>query len=155
MILDPKDPDADREYAIDARSLAYQEMRRSWPYGIGQFVRAPRHTGFYYEVTTAGETRHNWPELPRESGETVSDGSVVWTARHPTDADLPYVSSVIWSVDPSGELAVDSERVDGGIVYPTFTDGEDGADYEVTARLVWSTGQIDEVTVTIPVRQQA
>ncbi len=152
--LDAKDPNVDTRYSIDARRLAYQEMRRSWPYATGQFVRAPRHTGLYYEATTAGETKHNWPELPRAAAETVTDGSVVWTARHPSSATLPTISSVTWTVSPSGELSVDSSSIEGGIVYPTLADGEDGTDYELTAHITWSTGQIDDVTVTIPVAEQ-
>jgi len=152
--LDAKDPDVDTEYAIDARRLAYQEMRRDWPYDAGKFVKAPRHTGFYYECTTAGETKHNWPDLPRAAAQTVQDGSAVWTARHPDDAELPTISGVTWDVDPVGELAVDSERIEGGIVYPTLTGGADGEDYELTAHITWSIGQVDDITVTIPVRSQ-
>lgn len=152
-MVNPKDPDVDTEYAIDARRLAYQEMRRSWPYAITQIVKAPRHTGFYYEATTAGETKQNWPDFPRAEAETVTDGSVVWTARHPSSSDLPTISSVTWTVSPSG-LTVDSERIDGGIVYPTVADGTDGVDYEITAHITWSTAQVDEVTVTVPVRSQ-
>ena len=149
--LEAKDPGTDTEYAIDARRLAYQEMRRDWPYDAGVFVKAPRHTGFYYESTTAGETKHNWPDLPRAAAETVTDGSVVWTARRPEDATLPTISGVTWSVDPAGALAVDSERIEGGIVYPTLTGGTDGVDYELTAHITWSTGQAEDLTVTIPV----
>jgi hypothetical protein len=151
--LGPKDPDVDTEYGIDARYLAYQEIRRSWPYGLGTVGRAPRHTGFYYEATTAGETKQHWPDFPREAGGTVEDGSVVWTAKHPNDVSLPSIASVSWAVSPSG-LTVGSERLDGGIVYPTLEDGVDGVDYEVTAHLTWSNGQQDDITVTIPVRAQ-
>jgi hypothetical protein len=149
--LDTKDPDRDAEYAIDARRLAYAEMRRDWPYEAGAFVKSPRHTGFYYECTTAGETKHNWPDLPRAANQTVADGSVVWTARLPSAATLPTISTVTWDVDPAGELAVDSERIEGGIVYPTLTGGVDGESYELTAHVTWSNGQVDDVTVTIPV----
>lgn len=151
--LGAKDPNTDTEYAIDARRLAYSEMRRGWPYAAGVIVRAPRHTGFYYEATTAGETKHNWPDLPRAAAQTVADGSVVWTARHPDDAELPTISSVTWAVDPTGDLAVDSERIEGGIVYPTLTGGTAGVEYELTATITWSTGQVEDLTVTVPVEQ--
>lgn len=151
--LDAKDPDRDRAYAIDARWLAYGELRRDWPYSAGTFLKAPRHTGFYYEVTTPGETKHNWPDLPRAAGQTVQDGSCVLTARHPNDATLPSISSVSWAVTPSG-LSVLSEVISGGIVEPTVSGGVDGVDYEVTAHIQWSTGQEDDITLTIPVRSQ-
>jgi hypothetical protein len=121
-----KDPDQDVTLEIDVRSLAYGEMRRGRPYTAGTFVRAPRHTGFYYECTTAGETKANWPELPRAEDETVQDGSVVWTARHPSDATLPTISGITWSVDDAA-LSVDSESIVGGLVFPTLSGGVGGA----------------------------
>jgi hypothetical protein len=150
--LAPKDPDTDIEYAIDARRLVYAEMRRDWPYEAGAITKAPRHTGYYYEATTAGETKHNWPTLPRAALETVSDGSVVWTARHPDDSALASVASVAWSVDDG--ISVVAERFESGIIYPTLSGGTDGVDYDLTARITWSTGQVEDVTVTIPVRSQ-
>lgn len=149
--LEAKDPDRDTEYAIDARRLAYAEMRRDWPYAQGAITKAPRHTGLYYEATTAGETKAHWPDLPRAAGQTVTDGSVVWTARAPSSATLPTISSVTWTVDPTGALSVASERIDSGIVYPTLSGGTDGAEYELTAHITWSNGQVEDLTVTIPV----
>ena len=152
-VLDEKDPDQDRAYAIDARWLAYHELKRDWPYAVGQIVKSPRHTGFYYECSIAGETRRHWPELPRAEGLTFSDGSVTWLARHPDDATLPTISTVTWDVSPSG-LSVAAETITGGVVEPVLAGGADGEDYELTAHVTWSTGQADDITVTIPVRQQ-
>jgi hypothetical protein len=148
-----KDPNVDTEYEIDYRKLVAQEMRRDRPYSVGAIVKAPRHTGFYYECTTAGETKFNWPDLPRAAGVTVADGSVVWTARLPSSSALPTISSVTWDVEPAG-LEVDSERIEGGIVFPTFTGGVAETLYEFTAHLVWSTGQREDVTGTVLVEQQ-
>lgn len=152
--LDSKDPNTDTEYAIDARRLAYSDMRRDWPYASGAITKALQHTGFYYEATIGGETAHRSPPLPRTEDGTVRDGTVEWTARHPDSVSLPTISSVTWEVDPPGALDVDSERIEGGIVYPTLTGGTDGVEYELTAHLEWSTGQVDDVTVTIPVEQR-
>lgn len=151
--LRAKDPNTDTEYAIDARQAVIGTARREWPYALGSIVKAQRHTGFYYEATTAGETKAHWPTFPVESDETLQDGSVIWTCKHPDDASLPTLSSVTWTISPTGELAVASQRLEGGIVYPTFEDGIVDVEYEVTAHITWSTGQEDDVTVTIPVAQ--
>lgn len=151
--LDPKAPNTPTEYAIDVRRTAYTPMRRDWPYQLGAVVRAPLHTGFYYQCTSPGETGAYAPRLPRAEGETVQDGSVEWTARHPSGASLPAVSSVDWIIDPAGELTVPNTRIDGGILYPTFSGGVAGQSYEVTARVTWSNGQVEDVTVIIPVEQ--
>ena len=148
-----KDPDQDVTLEIDVRNLAYGEMRRGRPYTTGTFVRAPRHTGFYYECTTAGDTKAHWPELPRAAAETVTDGSVVWTARHPNDATLPTISSVTWAVDDAA-LSVDSESVVGGLVFPVLSGGLAGVTYTVTATVTWSTGQVDDVSFYVEVVEE-
>lgn len=151
--LSPKDPNTPTEYAIDPRRLAYPMMMRDWPYEEGAVVRAPQHTGWYYECTTPGETGHHYPRLPRADGETVQDGSVTWTAKHPQNALVPIVISVEWIITPAGELTVQSHRIENGILYPTLVGGVDGREYEVTARVTWSTPQQEDITVTIPVAQ--
>lgn len=155
-IFGTKDPNANAVFELDARSLAYRVMRRDHPYTEGVVVKAPRHTGWYYEATSTGtkETKHNWPDLPRAEGETVLDGSVQWTARAPDSAGLPTISGVTWSIDPQGSLSIPSETIVGGFVYPNTTGGTAGVGYAVTARITWSTGQVDEFTGTIQVEQQ-
>lgn len=151
--LEPKDPDTNAEYTLDVRAAVITSIRRDWPYQLGMIGKVPKHTGFYYECTTAGETKAFWPEFSRASGETVDDGSVVWTARHPDDSSLPTISAVTWGVaGDDDELEVASDRIEGGIIYPTLAGGTLGIDYELTAHITWSTGQQDDVTVTIPVR---
>jgi hypothetical protein len=154
--LEAKDPDANKRYAIDVRLFGYEEMRRDWHYPIGKVVRAPWHTGFYYECTQDGETKRGYPPLPREDGLEVADGSVIWTARAPASASLPSIQSVSWLVDPTtaAPLTVASTVIDGGIVYPVLSGGEDAVTYSLTAQLTWSNGQRDDVTVEIPVAQQ-
>ncbi len=148
-----KDPDRDVVCELDARSVVSGVMRRDRPYVGGSIVKAPRHEGYYYECTTAGETSFYWPALPRTANATCVDGSVVWTARSPSSANLPTVSSVAWAVSPSG-LTVPTHYVEGGLIFPTFSGGAAGVSYEVTATITWSTGQVDDVTLTVDVAQQ-
>ncbi len=153
-VLGRKDPNVDAEYAIDARLAAVTAMRRGWPYTGGAIASAPEHTGYYYECTEAGETRWRSPTLPSVEGATVQDGSVQWTARNPTSSSLPTVASVTWEISPDSDLTVASARTESGVVYPTFSGGTAGEEYEVTAHIVWSTAMHQDLTVVIPVENR-
>lgn len=150
--LAPKDPDSAQEYAIDARVHVVPPARRKWPYDSLDVVRGSQmHTGFYYVCTQAGETGHKHPVWPRADGETVADGSVIWTCRAPASAGLPAISTVVWD---GGGLTVDSQRIDDGVAYVTLSGGVAGTSYEVTARITWNNGHADDYTITIPVSEQ-
>jgi hypothetical protein len=150
--LAPKDPNAPATYSIDFHDDVVQEASRDSDFIAAQFVRPQRGTGFYYECTTAGRTSAYYPTWPREAGETVNDGSAVWTARHPTGSSIPTISSVTWTV-PSG-ITKDSQTEVGLVAFITVSGGTDGVDYEVLCRMTPSTGDVVEQTITIPVRAQ-
>lgn len=153
MTLGEKDPDVAAEYFVDFHDEIVQEATRRTTFESGVFLFYPRDTGFYYEVTTAGKTGAHYPhEIPRASGETVSDGSAVLTCRHPDDATIPEVSSVTWTV-PDG-IVKDSQREVGTIAYITLSGGTDGVDYEILCRMTPTAGDVIEQTITIPVRAQ-
>lgn len=154
--LAEKDPDQSLEYGIDARIGVTSKALRAHPYGLAAVVRSSqKHTGFYYVCTTAGETSQAHPSKPwpRADGQTLVDGSVVWTCRHPSSAALPAISSVSWE---TGDLTLVSQRTADGIAYVTLSGGVHGIDYEVTASITWATSPAvtTDVTVTIPVRNQ-
>ena len=117
-----------------------------------QFVRPQRGTGFYYECTTAGRTSAHYPTWPRAAAETVTDGSVVWTARHPTGSSIPTITSAVWTV-PTG-LTLDAQSEIGLVAFITVSGGTDGVDYDVLCRMTPSSGNVVEQTITIPVRAQ-
>jgi hypothetical protein len=152
MSLAPKDPDVAATYSIDFHDAVVREAKRDYEFTATQFVRPQRGTGFYYECTTAGRTSAHYPVWSRAVGETVTDGSVVWTARHPTGASVPTISSAAWTV-PSG-LTLDSQSEVGLVAFVTLSDGVDGVDYEVTCLMTPSSGNPIEQTITIPVRAQ-
>jgi hypothetical protein len=152
MTLDPKDPDVPATYSIDFHDAVVREARRDYDFTAAQFVRPQRGTGFYYECTTAGRTKGQYPEWPRAAGQTVTDGSVVWTARHPSSSSIPSITSVVWTV-PSG-LTKDSQSEVGRVAFVTLSGGTDGVDYEILARMTPSSGNVVEQTITVPVRAQ-
>lgn len=150
--LAEKDPDVIAEYSIDWHDQLVEEADRQAEFEVGQFVQAQRDTGWYYECTQAGRTSSHYPTWPRADGITVQDGSVIWTARHPSDATVPSASSAVWTV-PDG-ITKDSQREDGAVTYITLSGGTDGVDYELICRMTPSTGNVIEQTITIPVRSQ-
>lgn len=152
--LDPKDPNVPATYSIDWHDELVNQAYRERAFTSGSFVQAPRDTGFYYECTTAGRTGRNYPaQWPIAAGETVQDGSLVWTCRHPTGANVPNISSVTWTV-PSG-LNQDSASIEGGVIANiTVSGGTDGVDYEVLCRMTPNVGAARERTITVKVRAQ-
>ena len=151
--LDPKDPNVTATYTIDWHDELIIEALREHEFDNGQVVQAQRDTGFYYECTTAGRTSAYYPrEWPRAAGQTVSDGSVVWTCRHPSSVTVPLVQSAAWTV-PSG-LTLDSQSESGTLTNAALSGGVDGVDYEVTCRMTPTVGSIVERTIVVRVRQQ-
>ena len=121
-------------------------------FASGEFVRAQRDTGFYYEITTAGITANQYPVWPRVAGETVQDGSAVWTARHPSTAVLPIVLSATWTL-PSG-IVLASQTLKPQLIQPTFSGGVAGEDYTLVVRVTPNAGNAFDLTFTLPVREQ-
>lgn len=153
-VLEAKDPDDDKEYWIDFRDQIVTEALPQTDYDAAQILFFAQDTGFYYEVTTAGRTGLSYPRnLPKVSGQTVNYGSCVLTCRHPSAVTLPSISAA-WAIDPSGDLAVASQRIDGFVAFVTLEDGTDGVDYEVTCRITPSVGNPIDKTITIQVRPQ-
>lgn len=151
--LDPKDPDVAATYSIDLHAVIVTDAARAQDFVVNSFVRPPFETGFYYEATTAGRTSAHFPiRWPRTAGETVQDGSVVWTARHPSSSTLPSISAVSWTV-PAG-LTLDTQSEGAFLANVTLSGGVDGEDYEVTARVTMSDSRIVEQSIIVPVRQQ-
>jgi hypothetical protein len=149
--LGPKDPDVAVTYSIDWHDLIVREAKRDFDFDEAELVRPQRGTGFYYQCTTAGRTSADYPTWPRADGETVNDGSVVWTTRAPS-ASIPSVSAAVWTV-PTG-LTLDSQAEIGSVTYITLSGGTDGVDYEVTCLMTPSVGNEAEKTIVVPVRTQ-
>jgi hypothetical protein len=152
MSLDPKDPNVPATYSIDFHDAVVREPRRDYDFTAAQFVRPQKGTGFYYECTTAGRTSAHYPQWPRAASETVTDGSVVWTARHPTASSIPSISSVTWTV-PTG-ITKDSQSEVGRVAFVTLSGGTDGVDYDILCRMTPSSGNVIEQTITVQVRAQ-
>ncbi len=152
MLVEEKDPDANKEYWIDFEDAFVQQEVRGLYFPLGSVLKYPR-AGWYYEVTTPGQLGTNYPaEMPREAGLTVTDGSAVLTCRHPDDVSLGSISSVTWT--PASGLTEASSRTSRFLAFVTLSGGDDGTDYDVLCRMVPSIGNAVEKTFTVPVRAQ-
>lgn len=150
--LAEKDPNVPATYSVDFHDELVREAKRDYDFTAGQFVRPQRGTGFYYECTTAGRTSAHYPTWPRAAAETITDGSVVWTARAPSGSSIPTISSVTWTL-PSG-ITKDSQSEVGLVAFITLSGGTDGVDYDILCRMTPSSGNVVEQTITVPVRAQ-
>jgi hypothetical protein len=147
-----KDPDHPATYSLDVRRRLVNRAVRESAVVVGAFVRAEPDLGWYYECTTAGITSRYFPEWPRAASETVNDGSVIWTSRHPDDAVVPKVSTVLWTVEDG--LTLDSQSEDDHEIHATFSGGVHGQDYDAVASVTPSDGNPFDVTIIVPVREQ-
>lgn len=134
-------------FDFSAECFRFREPGRL--YELNDIVRPPVATGFEYKATTAGQTagsleRPAEPRWPTKAGETVTDGSVVWTAQAltsgglgrtvasrsvDTDADLTVVSSTIVNQNDRQAVSVQlaatvDEAVLDCLTRATFSDGE-------------------------------
>lgn len=121
------------------------EVARMWRAGAynpeGLRRRPTRGTGFEYQATTAGHSGNREPRRwPTVEGETVIDGSTVWTARPVTnDSLLKTIDQVEWSapggVTVTGEMVITTfgRQLIGAYLQPT-TQGP----HEIEARVTFS-----------------
>lgn len=113
-------------------------------------VRPISPTGFEYEATTGGQTGRKEPIWPLVIGQTVTDGSVVWTCRAVSTASLSAtVSNVAWSADAG--LTISSESLQGQSARALVSGGAEGQTYRVTAEATCSDGTkaVGEVFIEI------
>ena len=147
--LQESDVDAPAEYYVDIHDELVQAEERRTDLAFGATIFYPQADGWYYEVTVAGRTGTHYPaRLPRVSGETFQDGSVTLICRHPSEATLPSIVDVTWTLETG--LTLDSQREVGSRGYFTVSAGVDGVTYLVTGRFELSDARIIEQSVYVP-----
>ncbi len=122
---------------VYGKSVAsYTAWQASTPYLAGDFRVPTVDNGLTYECTqagTSGLTQPQWPDVP---GQTVQDGSVVWTCREKEEAPNPLTVTLELG-DTGGyslkDIWVVSDLPGDFIVYGSYNGGN------------WR--QIDEITV--------
>jgi hypothetical protein len=148
----PKDPDVPETYAIDFEDQMILPPLRRFFFAEGAVIRAPMDTGFYYECTEPGRSGQRYPDVwPRQDGEEFSDGSAIFTCRHPASEAVPTIQSAVWSSSPAGIL-VNSQSETGRLAVVILSGGIDGQDYQVTCRMIPTIGNARDSTQTLRVR---
>jgi hypothetical protein len=152
----PKHPDATLDYAVDFEEQCARLWARLTDFGAGERIRifsGGKSVGFEFEPTTPGRSGTRTPLFPAVVGETVPDGSIVWTCRALSSASLLRTISgtPTWEVDDDAVTA-SGETVSGLKAIANLAGGDDGEDYTVTVTATTSDGLIIPKTVILPVR---
>lgn len=139
-----QDPQDELDYRANFIGHCIRYREENTAYGLGAVVEPLATTGFQYRATTAGRTSKSEPRWPVIVGQTVKDGSVVWTCEQPDGASLQRtLSSTTWTgtgltIGTPADASTESVALISG--------GTLGQTYEVTIRGVFSDGT-DKVIV--------
>ena len=146
-------PNEKLDYAFDLLIELSRVWEANTEYATGVRVRPSTtrlQTGFEY-ISSGGQTSGaREPRWPKVDGETVTDGSITWTAAVLSlDSLKDRISTVVWSAeDPLIAISDDVVGDDAGqqLVTAWVAGGEDGETYDVLAFITTTAGiQIERV----------
>jgi hypothetical protein len=126
---------------------------RGRAYSQGTKVRLPRSRskGFQYEVTTGGVTGNQEPRWPEALNATVTDGSVVWTAKAIDANSLRTTISSNQAPAVSG-ITVGAVSVDDHVYSVLVSGGTSGTTYDIKHQVVLANGEDKEAVARIKVQ---
>jgi hypothetical protein len=154
MVEFEKDPGETLDYAADFAGHCARIREPNTDYSTNTIVLPVRATGLQYKCTTAGRTGTNEPRWPMTAAQTVTDGSVVWTAEAITTGSLlRTLSSAAWSADTG--VTVGSPSTAGTKSTVLISGGTEGQDYDVICTGTCSDGTYPVVSFTLKVRRPA
>jgi len=116
-------------------------------YALNDYVRPRTPNGYEYKCTTGGQGRSTEPVWPVPAGQTVSDGSAVWTAEAFTDIATATISSVNM-VSPAG-ITVAAPATVGSSVKVVISGGTAGVTYVVSCEITTSENEVIEEKLTV------
>lgn len=141
MQVREQDPSDVLDYPVDFTGECVRFRMPDTAYAVNTCVRPFKATGLQYKATTAGRTGTQEPRWPETAGQTVTDGSVVWTAEAASSSSMiRQLASATWSPDngvtasgasTDAAAALATAKLSGGVagqsylvrVAATFTDG--------------------------------
>ena len=144
-----KPANVDETFELDWRKFIVESWRPEAEYAVGSIIRPSVGNGFYYDATTAGISSRLQPDFPPAVAETVSDGSVVWTARHPSTPTLLSIDTSVWTLDPG--ISEVLSAIDGFITRITVSGGVEGEQYRATDLITKSNGEDEEDSLIIEI----
>lgn len=95
----------------------------STAYVLGDLVVPATPDGFYYVATTAGTSDGTAPTFPGVEGETVTDGTVVWTCAGKIGTDTLAGGGVNVEICDTSEDTVARVVEHGGVVFQSLLIG--------------------------------
>ena len=150
-------PQSVLDYAFDLTERFAILRQPNYPYASGAHVRSfEGGTGWQFQssggVTNGDEFEPDWPI---ESGDTVVDGSLTWTAEAITFDSLRYrIDSVTWTA-PDGITLTNEQVIDQPAmqeVRVTLAGGTAGEKYRIVGVVVTTTGLEYEVRIELRVK---
>lgn len=89
----------------------------------GAIVRPTRATGLQYQCTTPGYTGDNEPSWPTTAGQSITDGTAVWTAQAISASSLvATISASAWAMQQTGSGIALSAPALNGLVAQVLAD---------------------------------
>lgn len=136
--------------SADFRAHATRRVREpDHDYEMNTCVVPATRTGFQYRATTAGVTGHREPRWPLIAGQTVRDGSVVWTAEVISTASLERsLSSASWD---AGGLTLTNFNATAQEAVALVSGGTAGQAYRLRCDGTFSDGIVKSVTIDLEV----
>ena len=137
-----KDPAEALDYSVEFIAHAARYREPNTDYMTGTRVQPLRSTGLEYNASTGGRTGTSEPRWPTTVGQTVTDGSVVWTAAAISSGSLVRtLSSVVWTLDTGITKSAQTEQgtkstavISGGTLGQTYMVRVDGTFSDSTVR---------------------
>ena len=112
-------------------------------YALNACVRPLKATGFQYRATTAGRSGTQEPRWPEIAGQTVQDGSVVWTAEAYSAASLlRTLSNATWTPDAGLTVTGAGVDADACAAIANISGGTLGQSYMVRVMAGFSDGSV-------------
>lgn len=165
IIAASKDPNEIVTYELNWLKFIETIWQANKRYPAASYVRPSERNGYEYECTTAGESLKYEPNWTTTIGDTVSDGTAVWTCRANTNAALDDIAASYWEgtnlLIGDGVETVNIPLV--GIVTPAATTndvanttvtiygGSLDVDGSITNRIKTVAGKVYDQTLTIPI----
>lgn len=137
-----QDPADVLDYAVSfaAECVRYRDPDTS--YAINACVRPVKATGLQYRAAAAGRSGTQEPRWPEVAGQTVQDGSVVWTAEAISTASLiRTLSGATWTADAGLTASGSSVDADACAAIANISGGTLGQSYLVRVAGTFSDGR--------------
>ena len=125
-----KDPGADKRVTLNLYKYCAVFWRRNELYATNEYVRPAHATGFSYQCNASGLSGSREPIWPRVVGQTVTDGSIVWTCRAADANGLDAIDSPLGSSDPTGLTVTGVSASESTKILATYSGGQLGQDYD-------------------------